>query len=74
MYDYTSEPTARAVMQELLAAYPALLSRHELQRELGDPLGVEDALDYCQRMGLVHVIDDYVWATRSAVAAEELVT
>lgn len=73
MYDYTSEPIARALFQQLLAAYPALLSRHELQRELGDPVAVDDALDYFQRMGLLHTIDDYVWVTRAAVAAEELV-
>ena len=36
MYDYTSSPTQIAIMQELLAAYPALLSREELDREFED--------------------------------------
>jgi hypothetical protein len=74
MYDYTSSPTQIAIMQELLAAYPVLLARHELHREFGDSVAVDDALDYFQRMGLVHSIDNsYFWATRAAVAGEELV-
>jgi hypothetical protein len=74
MYDYTSSPTQIAIMQELLAAYPALLARDELHHEFEDPVAVDDALGYFQRMGLAHSIDDtYFWATRSAVAAEELV-
>jgi hypothetical protein len=74
MYDYTSSATQIAIMQELLAAYPALLAREELEREFGDRLAVDDALSYFQRMGLVHSLDDtYFWATRAAVAAEELV-
>ena len=74
MYDYTSSPKQIAVMQELLAAYPALLARDELRREIDDEVAVDDALHYFQRMGLVHSIGDmYFWATRAAVAAEELV-
>ena len=74
MYDYTSSAKQIAVMQELLAAYPALLAREELEREFEDPIAVDDALGYFQRMGLVHSLDDtYFWATRAAVAAEELV-
>jgi hypothetical protein len=75
MYDYTSSTKQIAIMQELLAAHPALLARDELEREFEDPVAVDDALGYFQRMGLVHSIDDtYFWATRAAVAAEELVT
>jgi hypothetical protein len=75
MYDYTSSTKQIAIMQELLAAHPALLRRDELEREFEDPVAVDDALGYFQRMGLVHSIDDtYFWATRAAVAAEELVT
>jgi hypothetical protein len=75
MYDYTSSTEQMAIMQELLAAYPALLARDELNREFGDPVAVDDALGYFQRMGLVHSVDDtYFWASRTAVAAEELVT
>jgi hypothetical protein len=75
MYDYTSSTKQIAIMQELLAAHPALLTRDELEREFEDPVAVDDALGYFQRMGLVHSIDDtYFWATRAAVAAEELVT
>jgi hypothetical protein len=74
MYDYTSSAKQIAIMQELLAAYPALLAREELEREFGDRFAVDDALSYFQRMGLVHSLDDtYFWATRAAVAAEELV-
>lgn len=74
MYDYTSSPTQIAIMQELLAAYPALLSREELDREFEDPIAVDDALGYFQRKGLVHSLNDtYFCATRAAVAAEELV-
>ena len=74
MYDYTSSPKQMAIMQELLAASPALLSREELDREFEDSIAVDDALGYFQRKGLAHSLDDtYFWATRPAVAAEELV-
>ena len=74
MYDYTSSAQQIAIMQELLAAYPALLARDELEREFGDRMAVDDALSYFQRMGLVHSLNDtYFWATRAAVAGEELV-
>jgi hypothetical protein len=78
-YDYTSSLKQSATFETLMASHPTLLSRDELRREINDQIGVDDALAYLQRVGLVHRIEgpggeEYFWPTRTAMAAEEAVT
>lgn len=70
-------------MQELLARYPALLSREELRTLLGDPIRVDDALERFTRAGVVHRIaadsaqrssGDFFWCSITAVVTEEAAT
>jgi hypothetical protein len=77
--DYTSNTLQAAVMQTFLATHPTLISRDELRRELGSPFDVDDALAHLGRHGLVHRVNgpdgqDFFWATRAAMAAEEAST
>jgi hypothetical protein len=48
-------------------------SLHELQLEIGHPLRTEDALRSLQGKGLVHRCGEFAWATRAALATEEIV-
>ena len=41
----------------------------ELVLDIGDQLGVEDALTDLHGSGLVHRCGEFVWATRAALAA-----
>ena len=61
-----------AVAELLLDSYPALLSRDEIRREVGDEVGVDDALAYLEGIGLVHCVGEFFWSTRDASAADEL--
>jgi hypothetical protein len=74
MYDYKSDPKKAAVVKLLAASHPALLSRDEIRREIGDRIVADDALCYLERVGLVHCLGDFFWLTRTAMAAEEVVT
>jgi hypothetical protein len=77
-YDYSSSIEQSATLERLLASHPVLLSREELRREIGEPDAVDQALDYFERMGLVHRVDgptgQYFWPTRTAMATEEAAT
>ena len=44
MYNYTSTRVEAATIELLLASHPALLSREELHREIGDRIAVDDAI------------------------------
>jgi hypothetical protein len=59
--DPSTSPPARAtaVAGLLLDRYPALLSRGEIQREIGDQVGVDDALGYLERIGLAHRVEGF---------------
>jgi hypothetical protein len=61
-----------AVFEVLDEFYPALVSTAEVMLALGDRVGVRDALGRLHRAGLVHRIGDFVWLTRAAVRAREL--
>ena len=65
-------------MELLLAAHPALLSRDEMCREVGSQHETDDALAYFCRLGLAHWLTDpsgdFVFSTRTAMAAEEACT
>lgn len=60
------------VMERLLAYHPSLTHQAELIAEVGDAVAVADALERLERVGLVHRAGDYCWATRAAMAAEEV--
>jgi trehalose-6-phosphatase len=71
-----------ATMELLLAAHPSLLSRGEIRREIGSATDVDDFLVRFASLGLVHFLpgddrtgeNDFFWATRAAIAAEEVRT
>lgn len=42
----------------------------EIEREIGD--GATDSLNRLYGVGLVHRLDGFVWATRAALAADDL--
>jgi hypothetical protein len=71
---HSSSATQSDVMQLLLAAHPALLSRDEIRREVGSASGLDEALEHFVRLGLVHQCDDFFWASRTMMAAEEAAT
>jgi hypothetical protein len=47
-------------------------SVHEVELEIGDPAGVEDALTRLHATGLMHRCGDFVWASRAAIAASQI--
>jgi hypothetical protein len=78
-HSYTSSQVQAAAIEMLMARHPGLISRQELQRELGSRVGVDDALAYFTRLGIVHQVEgadgtDFFWATRTAMAAVEAAT
>jgi hypothetical protein len=48
-------------------------SIHEIELEIGDAIDVEDAVARLHGAGLLHKVGDYVWITRAALHAEEMV-
>ena len=52
--------------------YQQPASAEEIAREVGDRLAAEDALERLYRAGLIHRLDDFVWATRAALRAKGL--
>jgi hypothetical protein len=44
----------------------------ELVLEIGNPIGVEDAIAQLHGAGLVHRCGEFVWATRAALAADAI--
>lgn len=75
-----SDEVAQIVLGVLLERYPALLSVDELRAELPDPnspqrlpdSSLHDAIDELERLGLVHVLDRFVFASYRAVRAQQL--
>jgi hypothetical protein len=47
-------------------------SIHEIELELGSSLAVEDSLRRLQGVGLLHRCGEFVWASRAALAADEI--
>jgi hypothetical protein len=47
-------------------------SLHEVCLEMGDPDFVGDALRGLQGCGLIHRLGDFVWASRVAIAADQI--
>jgi hypothetical protein len=69
----TSPPEkASFVLGLLIDAYPVQLSRSEIANEIGDKIGAADALRCLVRIGLAHKLKRFYWATRAALAADEL--
>jgi hypothetical protein len=73
-FSYTSSATESAVMQLLLATHPTLVHRDEICRELGEHDAVDDALARFAGLGLVNRLEDFFWASRLMIAAEEAAT
>lgn len=73
-----SSITQSAVTEMLLASHPVLLAGSEIEREIDDPIGVADALDYLERVGIAHRLtgdrETFYFATRTAMAGEEAFT
>jgi len=47
-------------------------SVYEIELEIGDHIAVVDSLRRLQGLGLVHRCGEYAWATRAALAADDL--
>ena len=47
-------------------------SVEEIEREIGDPVAVADSLSRLYGGGLIHRLDDFVWATRAALMANAI--
>jgi hypothetical protein len=61
------------LLELLLHEHPTLLSREEIIRELDlSEVAFEDNVTLLKRVGLVHELGAFYWATRSAIAADEL--
>jgi hypothetical protein len=61
-----------AIMGLLLIDHPGLWSVGEVERSTGDPIATKESLDRLVAVGLVHRLEDFVLATRSAARAGEL--
>jgi hypothetical protein len=72
--DLGQEDDAGVLLALLLEHYPAQLSVGELMCELGWPyeFRIHDALARLKQAGLAHRHDDFVFASRAAVRAQEL--
>jgi len=46
-------------------------SIEEITRDIGDHLKVADSLARLYGAGLIHCLDDFVWASRAAVIGED---
>ena len=47
-------------------------SVHEIELEIGDASAVKDALAQLHGAGLIHRCGDFAWATRAAIAADQI--
>ena len=56
----------------LLIEHDGLWSVEEVERMLGDALAVTDALARLHAVGLIHRLENYVFATRSAAHINKL--
>lgn len=56
----------------LLLDSPAPWSTQEVEREIGDEVPVTDGLTRLHRAGLVHRLEGFVFASRTAARAVEL--
>jgi len=75
------DEVARAIFTVLLDRHPALVSLEELTRFFDHrerpedritPLFVRECVDELRRMGLVHQVDQFAFASYSAVRAAKL--
>jgi hypothetical protein len=48
------------------------LSVREIELEIGSPIAVADSLLRLHSVGLIHRSGEFVWATRAALAADEI--
>lgn len=54
------------VLDLLLTEHDGLWSTSELQHLVGDAIGVEDSIARLHALGLVHRLEEFVFATRAA--------
>lgn len=47
-------------------------SVHEIELEIGDSIAVADSIARLKGLGLLHRCGEFVWATRAALAADEI--
>ena len=64
--------TDQAVLGLLLTDSAAIWSVEEMASEIGNPIHVTDSINRLARVGLVHRLDGFVFATRAAAKATEL--
>lgn len=71
------DEVAQIVMGVLLERYPALLSiddelRGEIPAQAASDAAIHDAVDELERLGLVHVLDRFAFASYRAMRTREL--
>ena len=60
------------ILDLLVHDHPGLWTVHELHQLGGDTLAVDDALARLAALGLIHRLDDCVFATRAATHVHKL--
>jgi hypothetical protein len=60
------------VLELLVTSYPALFTVDEVRNELGIGNDADDALSWLVRMRLAHKMKRFYWATRTAVAMDDV--
>lgn len=66
------DATDQAILGLLLIDHPGLWSVAEVAREMGDELRAQDGLARLAGVGLIHRLDGFVFASRTAVCAHAL--
>ena len=62
-----------SVIKLLITSYPALLTVDEIERELHiQNADADDALYWLVSIGLAHKLKRFYWATRTAVAMDDV--
>jgi hypothetical protein len=69
----TRDPREQAILALLVVpGVQRPWSMHELTLEIGDRIAVEDCVRQLRGYGLAHRSGDFVWASRAALAAEDM--
>ena len=70
--DPSIEDRDSVILDLLLIEHDGIWSIDELKRLVGDAVGVEDALARLTALGLVHQLEEYVFASRAAAHVHKL--
>jgi hypothetical protein len=60
------------ILDLLLIEHDGIWSIDELKHQVGDPIGVEDAITRLGTLGLIHKLENFVFASRAAAHVHAL--